>query len=78
MCKGHPFSNAFSNADGYVRSDLNAGELEPQYSNQIRPPANVSELKTTACQERGQEFESSYNHNEMYGSLTYWPRHIFF
>jgi hypothetical protein len=37
-------------AGDYARSRLNAGELKPQYSKQIRPPANVSELRTTAWQ----------------------------
>ncbi len=46
--EGFSFSNAFSNAGEYVRSRPNAGEPKPQYSNQIRSPVNVSELKTTA------------------------------
>jgi hypothetical protein len=60
MCKRISFSNAFSNAGGYVRPPLNAGELKPQYSNHIRPPANVSELKTTAWHARSPGFESLY------------------
>ena len=42
------FSNAFSNADGYVRSRRNAGELKPDYRNKIRSPTIAGELKTTA------------------------------
>jgi len=60
-----PFSNAFSNAGDYVRSRLNAGKLKPQYSNQTRSPANVSELKTTAWHARGQGFESPYLHQKI-------------
>jgi hypothetical protein len=50
--QGQTFSNGFSNADDYVRSRLNAGELKAQYSNQIRPPVNAGELKTTAWHAR--------------------------
>jgi hypothetical protein len=35
------FSNAFSSADDYVRSRLNASELKAQYSNRLRSPATV-------------------------------------
>ena len=55
-------AHAFSNADGYVRSRPNVGELQPQYCNHLRSPANVSELKTTAWHARGQGFESPYLH----------------
>ena len=54
------FSNAFSSADDYVRSRLNASELKAQYSNRLRSPANVGELKTAACHARGPGFESPY------------------
>jgi hypothetical protein len=54
------FSNAFSNADGYVRSRPNVSEVKGQYSNRQGSPVNVSELKKTAWHARGQEFESPY------------------
>jgi hypothetical protein len=60
---GISFSNAFSNAGDYVRSRLNTGELKAQHFNRLRPPTNVSELKTTAWHSRGQEFESPYLHD---------------
>jgi hypothetical protein len=56
------FSNAFSNADGYVRSRLNVSEVKRKYSMRLRTRANVSELERTAWHARGQEFESSYLH----------------
>jgi len=62
--EGFSFSNAFSNADEYVRSRPNAGEPKPQYSNQIRSPVNVSELKTTAWHARGQRFEFPHVHKK--------------
>jgi hypothetical protein len=62
------FSNAFSNADGYVRSRLNAGELKPHYRNQIRSPTIAGELKTTAWHARGQGFESPYLHQVLVAS----------
>jgi hypothetical protein len=54
--QGQSFSNAFSNADDYVRSRSDAGELKAQYSNRLRSLASVGELKTTAWRARGQEF----------------------
>jgi hypothetical protein len=42
------FSNAFSNADGYVRSRPNVSEVKRQYSNRQGSPVNISELKKTA------------------------------
>jgi hypothetical protein len=47
-----------------VRSRPNAGEPKPQYSNQIRSPVNVSELKTTAWHARGQRFEFPHVHKK--------------
>jgi hypothetical protein len=58
VCKCISFSNAFSNADGYVRSTSNIGELKPQYSNQIRSPTNVSEPEKAAWHARGQSYSA--------------------
>ena len=43
-CKGIYLSNAFSNADDYVRSRLSAVELKLQHSNRRRSPEDFSSV----------------------------------
>jgi hypothetical protein len=54
------FSNAFSNADGYVQTCPNVSEVKRQYAMRLRTRAEVSELERTAWHRKGQKFEFLY------------------